>query len=153
MTAKGFALLMGIAFLVVGIAGFIPPMLTPADNRDHQLHVTAFDGYLFGLFHVNALHSGVHVLFGVLGAVMSRNGRSAKTYAMIVFVSYALLAVMGLIPVLNTVFGLIPIHGHDVWLHAVIAAAAGYFALVAPPGGSDRATAVDATDTRGTASV
>ena len=34
---------------------------------------------------------------------------------------------MGLIPGLNTVFGLIPLHGHDVWLHLILAAAAGYF--------------------------
>ena len=46
-----------------------------------------------------------------------------------VFTVYAVLAVMGLVPALNTVFGFIPIHGHDVWLHAVIALAA---ALVLP---------------------
>ncbi len=34
---------------------------------------------------------------------------------------------MGLIPVLNTSFGLIPIFGHDVWLHALFALAAAYF--------------------------
>ena len=34
---------------------------------------------------------------------------------------------MGLIPVLNMTFGLIPLYGHDVWLHAGIAAMAAYF--------------------------
>jgi hypothetical protein len=34
---------------------------------------------------------------------------------------------MGLIPVLNTNFGLIPLYGHDVWLHALLAIIAVYF--------------------------
>jgi hypothetical protein len=34
---------------------------------------------------------------------------------------------MGLIPGLNNLFGFIPLHGHDVWLHAGTAAIAAYF--------------------------
>ena len=34
---------------------------------------------------------------------------------------------MGLIPGLNTTFGLIPIFGNDVWLHALTALIAAYF--------------------------
>ena len=37
---------------------------------------------------------------------------------------YGLFTVMGLIPGLNTTFGLVPLYGHDVWLHALTAAAA-----------------------------
>jgi hypothetical protein len=40
---------------------------------------------------------------------------------------YAALTIMGLIPVLNTTFGLIPIFSHDIWLHAVTAGVAAYF--------------------------
>lgn len=124
-----FALIYGIAFLLVGICGFIPALLTqPAgEHAGHDLQVTAFEGYLFGLFHVNVLHSLVHVLFGIMGLVMSRTWSAARTYARIVAISYALLAVMGLIPGLDTVFGLIPIHGHDVWLHILLAVPAAYF--------------------------
>lgn len=35
--------------------------------------------------------------------------------------------VMGFIPVLNTTFGLIPLYGHDIGLHALIAIVAAYF--------------------------
>ena len=41
--------------------------------------------------------------------------------------SYGLLTVMGLIPGLSTTFGLVPIYGADVALHAVIAAVSAYF--------------------------
>ena len=34
---------------------------------------------------------------------------------------------MGLIQVLSTTFGLIPLYGHDVWLHALLAIVAAYF--------------------------
>jgi hypothetical protein len=45
-----------------------------------------------------------------------------------------LLAILGLIPVagIQYTFGLIPIEGHDVWLHALIAVAAAYFGFAAP---------------------
>jgi uncharacterized protein DUF4383 len=43
---------------------------------------------------------------------------------------YAVLLVMGLIPGLDTVMGLVPLHGNDVWLHAGIAAVAAYFGFV-----------------------
>jgi hypothetical protein len=71
---------------------------------------------------------------------MSRSWDSARLYARIVAVAYALLAVMGLVPALNTVFGLIPIHGHDVWLHAVIAAACAYFGFAAARDTTDGVT-------------
>ena len=129
MLVRRFAMVMGVAFLLIGVLGFVPPLLTHPAHAGHgePLRVTAFDGYLLGLFHVNVLHSLVHVLFGVMGIVMARSFDSARLYARIVAVAYGLLAVMGLVPALNTVFGFIPIHGHDVWLHALIAAAAAYF--------------------------
>jgi hypothetical protein len=38
---------------------------------------------------------------------------------------------MGLFPVLNTVFGLVPIFGHDLWLHGLTALTALYFGWMA----------------------
>ena len=131
MSTRTFATVMGVAFLLIGIMGFIPPLLThPAGQEGHgAMRVTAFDGYLLGLFHVNILHSIVHVLFGVMGLAMSRTLGSARGYFRIVAVSYLLLTVMGLVPAFNmkNTFGLVPIHGNDVWLHALIAIASAYF--------------------------
>ena len=44
------------------------------------------------------------------------------------------LTLMGLLPGLDTLFGLAPLFGHDVWLHGVEALAAGYvgWVMVAP---------------------
>ncbi|MBX9633764.1 MAG: DUF4383 domain-containing protein, partial [Magnetospirillum sp.] len=82
---------------------------------------------LFGLFPVNALHNLVHLIFGVWGLVVWRSFASSRIYSRSVAVIYALLAVMGLIPGLQTAFGLVPLYGHDIWLHGVIAVASGYF--------------------------
>lgn len=145
MSVRAFALVYGIVFLLVGICGFVPAFLAPPpEHADHAVTVNAFEGYLFGLFHVNVLHSLVHVLFGIMGLAMSRRYDSARLYARIVAIGYAVLAVMGLIPGLNTVFGLIPLHGHDVWLHVLLAAAAAYFGWAAAP---DRATHAEGTTT------
>lgn len=142
---RAVALTFGVVFLLVGALGFVPAALSapPAGGSGgHDLHVRAFEGYLIGLFHVNALHSAVHLLFGVLGLVMGRTYRGGRSYLRFVAVAYALLAVMGLIPMLNTVFGLIPIHGNDVWLHAVLAVAAGAVGFTAPAVERGRATTV-----------
>ena len=39
---------------------------------------------------------------------------------------------MGFIPALrlHTTFGLVPLYGNDIWLHAVLAIVAGYFGFV-----------------------
>jgi len=125
---RTFAMVLGVGFLLVGILGFIPPLLThPAHDHHEPLRVTAFDGYLLGLFHVNILHSAVHALFGVMGIFMARRFRSARYYGRIVAVSYLLLTIMGLFHGPDTVFGYIPIHGNDVWLHLLICGAAAYF--------------------------
>jgi len=127
MVSRYFALVLGIVFLLVGVMGFVPAFVTaPADM--HGVTVHANHGYLLGIFPVNLLHNLVHVLFGIWGIAAYGMGFDAsKVYARSVAVIYALFAIMGLIPHLDTVFGLIPIHGNDIWLHALIAVAAGYF--------------------------
>jgi hypothetical protein len=54
----------------------------------------------------------------------------ARTYAKVIAISYGGLVILGLIPGLNTLFGLVPIFGHDVWLHAVLAIPAAYFGFM-----------------------
>jgi hypothetical protein len=134
MRARYFALVMGIVYLAVGVLGFIPGT-HPLGPGAPDLAVDAGYGYLLGLFPINVLHNVVHLLIGALGVAAYLGGAGvARTFARGLAVFYGLLALMGLIPVLNTTFGLIPIFGHDVWLHALSAAAAAYFGFVAPRG-------------------
>ena len=124
------ATVFGVVFLLVGAAGFVaaPP---PPDAL--PLAVAHGHGLALGLFPVNTLHNLVHLLFGVRGLVAARGILlSARAYFQLLAVSYALLTAMGLIPATQTTFGLIPIYGNDVWLHALIAVAAGVIGFAMP---------------------
>ncbi|CAA7619415.1 DUF4383 domain-containing protein [Magnetospirillum sp. UT-4] len=126
MKTRYFALVMGVVFLAIGILGFVPGVLMPPEAGP-PLVVEAGHGVLFGLFPVNVLHNIVHLAFGVWGVVVWRSFVPSRAYARAVAVVYAVLTVMGLIPVLDTVFGLVPIHSHDIWLHGAITLVAAYF--------------------------
>ena len=125
MSIQTFARIFGIVFLVVGVGGFIPGVTQPHDHPG--LAVEAASGMELGLFPVNALHNIVHILFGAWGLFAAGAFGSARTYARVVAIAYGVLTVMGLIPATNTTFGLVPIYGHDIWLHALLAAVAAYF--------------------------
>lgn len=164
MNTRTFALILGIAFLVAGVGGFIPgltvhdagapptvattggaPATTPAPAAPGAAGSAADTaagaaadvgeesfGRLFGLFPVNALHNLFHILWGAVGLAAYRSFGGARNYARATAVVYGVLTVLGLIPGLNTMFGLLPLYGHDVWFHGLIALAAAYFGFAAP---------------------
>jgi Domain of unknown function (DUF4383) len=128
MHSRTFARIYGIVFLIVGVVGFIPGLTPPHDHPD--LAVDLASGMALGLFPVNALHNLVHIAFGVWGLIAARDFGATRIYARVVAVAYALLMLLGMFPATNTTFGLVPIYGHDVWLHALLAAVAAYFGFV-----------------------
>ena len=130
MATRYFALIWGILFLMAAAGGVIPGMWTPAPAHYPHLAVDSMYGNAVGLFPVNILHNLVHLLFGIWGVMAYRRYDSARTYAKVVAIAYALLVVMGLIPGLDTTFGLIPLFGNDVWLHLILAAPAAYFGFM-----------------------
>ena len=128
MSTRTFALLFGIVFLAVGVAGFVPGLVQPL----HEGHppVDYNGGQLLGLFPINTLHNAVHVLFGLWGLLASRSLSGSVTYARGVAIIYAVLTIAGLVPNLNTMYGMVPLYGNDIWLHAVLAIVAAYFGWV-----------------------
>lgn len=129
------AMIFGVVFLLAGISGFFP---APPPPGAPPLAVEHGHGLALGLFPVNTLHNAIHLLFGVLGIAAARGAvMSARGYFQIVAISYAALTVLGLIPATQTTFGLVPIWGHDVWLHALLGGGAAYFAYLAPAGVAD----------------
>ena len=142
MATRYFALAAGIAYVFVGLLGFVPgaTQAPPADAP--AVTADSWYGYLLGLFPVNVWHNVVHLVVGALGLVAYYRGFDwLRPYARGLAVFYGILAVMGLIPQLSTTFGLIPIFGHDVWLHALTAIVAAYFGWMAPVGAREPAHA------------
>ena len=128
MTARNFAMILGIVFVLVGILGFVPGINQMHDHDPNLAIEGPGTGHLLGIFHVNVLHNLVHIVFGAMGIAAARMGKS-RDYCRFVAIAYGLLAILGLIPVanINHTFGLIPIEGADVALHALIAIAAAVF--------------------------
>jgi hypothetical protein len=132
MRARYFALICGIVFLLLGIFGFIPGMVATPGTGGPAVEVKAGYGYLLEAFAINVLHNIVHIAVGIWGLVSYRNYITARNYARGLAIFYGVLAIMGLLPVLNTVFGLIPIFGNNVLLHAITAVIAAYFGFRTP---------------------
>jgi hypothetical protein len=126
MGTRTAALVFAIVFAAVGILGFMPSP-PPADAP--ALAVEHGHGLILGMFPTNTLHNLVHLLFALLGFAAWGSGR-ARGYFQLLSVSYALLAVLGLNAATNTTFGLIPIWGADVYLHAGIAIVSFYLGFV-----------------------
>jgi fumarate reductase subunit D len=114
-THQWLALVFGVVYLLVGLAGFL---------------VTGFDGFaahdhsqsLLG-FAVNPLHNIVHIIIGALGIAMWKRSDSARTFGWILFVVYALTFVYGLIAANNDDINFLNINGADNGLHIVSALA------------------------------
>ena len=122
---RNVTLIYAVAFTAVGILGFVPTFLSPPPAGE-ILIVDTFHGLLLGLFPVNLMHNIVHLLFGLWAFFAFFSGRLAsRAYLKSVAVIYAVLTIMGLIPGLNTLFGLVPLYGNDIWLHALLAIVAG----------------------------
>jgi hypothetical protein len=126
MQARMFALVLGLAFLVGGVLGFVPALLRPGAGPD-GVNVVAGYGVLAGLFPVNAVHNLLYLAFGVWGVVVWRSVPASRGFARWVAMVFLALAVLGLVPVLRTVFGVLPLNGNNIWLHAALAALAAYF--------------------------
>lgn len=127
MRTETFALFFGMAYLGAGLLGLNPAALMPPPADAPPTHFTLLYGYLLGLFPVNVLLSAVYIATGIWGLMAWRGMASPKVYARSLAIFYGALAVMGLIPGMNTLFGMLPMHGHNVWLHAGTAAVAAYF--------------------------
>ncbi len=105
------ARLVGIVFLLVGIAGFIPGITTNLyDGLDF-----AGDGSeaeLLGLFQVSVLHNIVHALFGV-GIFMAATPSGARTFLIGSGAIYLVLFLLGILGGADWV----PVNDADDWLH------------------------------------
>ena len=109
---QNVARLVGIVFLLVGIAGFIPGVTT---NLYDGLEFAGNDGTaeLLGLFQVSVLHNIVHLLFGLVGLALTKTPEGARTFLVGGGVVYLVLWLIGVIGAGDW----IPVNTADNWLH------------------------------------
>jgi Domain of unknown function (DUF4383) len=114
------ALIVGIAFLAVGVLGFIPGITTHYSDMSFAGHSS--DAQLLGIFEVSVLHNIVHLLFGVAGLVLARTPSSATTYLVVGGVIYLVLWIYGLVVDKESTANFVPLDSADDWLHFVLGA-------------------------------
>lgn len=136
-TQKG-ALVFGVVFLIVGIAGFIPGL-----TMDMGTMSAAGDGsmaHLLGIFQVSVLHNIVHLLFGIVGLIAARSAGGARLYLLVGGIVYAVLFVYGLFTAnMASAANFVPLNTADNALHAVLAVAMIVLGVVLPRVGARRA--------------
>ena len=104
------AMLVGAVFLLVGILGFIPGITEDAPG---SFAGEDSEGSLLGVFQTSVLHNLVHVLFGVVGLLLSRTWEGSRNFLIGGGVVYLGLWVIGLFGAMDW----LPADDTDDWLH------------------------------------
>lgn len=115
------ALVFGIVFAVVGIAGFIPGLTTNLETLVFAGHESG--ALLLGVFQVSILHNLVHLLYGIVGLAAATSFAFSKNYLIWGGAVYALLFLYGLFITGDHPANFVPLNTADNWLHIVLAAA------------------------------
>ena len=115
MAVQGAAVLVGAAFLIMGVLGFIPGVTAHYDLLQWAGHHSG--AMLFGVFAVSGLHNLVHVAFGVAGFLLARSYAKARAYFLIGGVAYLGLWVYGLLIDRGGPANFLSVNNADNWLH------------------------------------
>ena len=105
----------GLVFLLVGIAGFIPGITT--DYGDMAVGGPDSEAKLLGIFQVSILHNIVHLAFGVLGLAAAKAWSSARLFLVGGGVIYLALWLYGLVIDKDSDANFVPLNTADDWLH------------------------------------
>jgi hypothetical protein len=122
------ALLFGLGFLLIGIAGFIPGLTKHYGDLSFAGHDSG--AKLFGVFQTSILLNLVHLLFGVAGMVLSRERGSARAFLVGGGVIYLVLFLYGLVTSNNSGANFVPLNGSDDVLHAALGGSMLVFGLL-----------------------
>jgi hypothetical protein len=111
---RTFAILFGIVFIAVGIAGFLPMFTT--------------DNMLLGLFMVDPMHNWVHIASGIVAFLAATKIGYAKLFFQVFGIVYGLVAILGF--VWNGDLILMQVNMADNFLHAAIAVVSLYLGFI-----------------------
>ncbi|MEW1953192.1 DUF4383 domain-containing protein [Terrabacter sp. NPDC080008] len=117
-TLQKVALVVGIVFLVVGIAGFIPGITSNYSDLSFAGHHS--NAKLLGIFEVSVLHNIVHLLFGIAGIAAARAWSASRGYLIGGGVIYLVLWIYGLVIDKESAANFVPLNSADDWLHFVL---------------------------------
>ena len=115
------ATLVAAAFLLVGIAGFIPGITSHLyGGLDFAGHNS--DAKVLHLFQTSWLHNIVHLAFGIAGLALARTWAGARGYLIVGGIIYLALWLYGLIVGQDSGANFVPLNTADDWLHFALGA-------------------------------
>src|SRR4051794_5736618 len=112
------ALIVGIAFLVVGVLGFVPGITTNYDDLSFAGHMS--DAKLLGIFQVSVLHNLIHIAYGVAGLAVASRPRAAALYLIVGGAVYGVVWLYGLVVGMDSDANFVPLNTADNWLHFLL---------------------------------
>jgi len=103
------ALVIGVVFLLVGIAGFLVTGFSGFSEHDESQTLLGFA--------INPLHNIVHLVIGVLGVSLWITSGSARIFGWLLLIGYGAAFVYGLYAVDDPGINYLNINEADNWLH------------------------------------
>lgn len=104
--ARTVALIFGVIYTIIGVAGFLGPIGGTAGMAP---------SVLLGFASVNLVHNIVHLAIGFWGLTAAGDEVRAASYCQIVGVVLIVLALLGFF--VPNPLGLVPLGGNDPWIH------------------------------------
>ncbi len=132
MQTKNFALIGGLIMSIMGIISFIPAMNVTEGLP--PLMVNTSYGMFLDIFPMNIFNKAALLIFGIAGVwayfTPENNLYYTSLYAKVVFWVMGALALLGLFPQTNTLFGYWPLFGFEIIAHGAFAIAGAYYGYI-----------------------
>lgn len=132
MHTKNFALISGLVMLMMGLIAFFPT-LNVVEGLP-PISVNTSYGMFLDLFPMNIFNKLALIIFGIAGvwaySTAHRNFHYSLMFSKTVFWVMGVLAVLGLLPQTNTLFGYWPLFGFEIIAHGIFALLGGYYGYV-----------------------
>ena len=119
------ALIFGVMYFLVGVLGFIGPLI----GTSSFITITQDTHALLGLADINLLHNLVHLAIGLAGLAAASSVANSRTFCQVVGVILLIVGLLGVF--VGNLFGILPLAGFDIPLHLVTGAVLAYFGFAA----------------------
>ena len=119
------ALIFGVIYFLVGVLGFIGPLI----GTSSFITITQDKHALLGLADINLLHNLVHLAIGLAGLAAASSVANSRTFCQVVGVILLIVGLLGVF--VGNLFGILPLTGFDIPLHLVTGAVLAYFGFAA----------------------
>ena len=119
------ALIFGVIYFLVGVLGFIGPLI----GTSSFITITQDKHALLGLADINLLHNLVHLAIGLAGLAAASSVANSRTFCQVVGVILLMVGLLGIF--VGNLFGILPLAGFDIPLHLVTGAVLAYFGFAA----------------------